>query len=67
MDLSEHNQIRVVSTTAEGGIATVEGGARLGNVYAVLAQSGLNYNAGTCPSVGIGGHVGGNLSFIITF
>ncbi|KAJ3373027.1 hypothetical protein HDU91_001180 [Kappamyces sp. JEL0680] len=40
-------------------IYRVGAGARLGNVYAALAKDGYNFNAGTCPSVGIGGHVGG--------
>jgi len=39
-----------------GARATVGPGARLGNVYAGLGAHGLAVPAGTCPSVGIGGH-----------
>ena len=67
LDLSMHREVKIVSTRGNDGTATVGGGARLGNVYIALSKDGFNYNAGTCPSVGIGGHVGGNLSFIITF
>jgi FAD/FMN-containing dehydrogenase len=38
------------------GRALVGAGARLGNVYDGLARHGLAIPAGTCPSVGIGGH-----------
>src|SRR6185437_8198360 len=40
-----------------GGKATIGPGARLGNVYSGLGAHGLAIPAGTCPSVGIGGHV----------
>jgi hypothetical protein len=38
------------------GRALVGAGARLGNIYNGLATHGLAIPAGTCPSVGIGGH-----------
>ena len=38
------------------GRALVGAGARLGNIYNGLAGHGLAIPAGTCPSVGIGGH-----------
>jgi hypothetical protein len=38
------------------GHAVVGAGARLGNVYNGLAAHGVAIPAGTCPSVGIGGH-----------
>ncbi|KJR87662.1 chitooligosaccharide oxidase [Sporothrix schenckii 1099-18] len=39
------------------GIATVQGGARLGHVAAELyAQGRRGFSHGTCPGVGIGGH-----------
>lgn len=41
------------------GVAYVDGGARLGNVYIALAEHGFNFPGGTCPSVGIGGLIGG--------
>jgi FAD/FMN-containing dehydrogenase len=39
-----------------GNKAVIGPGARLGVIYATLAQHGLAIPAGTCPSVGIGGH-----------
>jgi len=39
-----------------GTRAVVGAGARLGNVYDALAAHGRAIPAGTCPSVGIGGH-----------
>jgi FAD/FMN-containing dehydrogenase len=41
---------------ATGNRALVGTGARLGTIYNSLAQHGLAIPAGTCPSVGIGGH-----------
>jgi FAD/FMN-containing dehydrogenase len=38
------------------GRAIIGPGARLGNIYQGLASHGLAIPAGTCPSVGIGGH-----------
>lgn len=42
--------------TVSGGRATVGPGAHLGIVYSTLGAHGLAIPAGTCPSVGIGGH-----------
>ena len=47
---------RLKSVTVAQGRALVGTGARLGNVYNGLAAHGLAIPAGTCPSVGIGGH-----------
>jgi FAD/FMN-containing dehydrogenase len=44
------------STVVSGTHATIGAGARLGNIYTTLAAHGLAIPAGTCPSVGIGGH-----------
>ena len=50
-DLSKLRSISVA-----GGRATIGAGARLGNIYAALDAHGVAIPAGTCPSVGIGGH-----------
>ena len=47
---------RLKSVTVAQGRALVGTGARLGNIYNGLAAHGLAIPAGTCPSVGIGGH-----------
>jgi FAD/FMN-containing dehydrogenase len=51
VDLSRLRAIGVAS-----GRATIGAGARLGNIYAALGAHGVAIPAGTCPSVGIGGH-----------
>src|SRR6478609_9687392 len=52
---------RLHGVAVTGGRAVVGPGARLGNIYDGLGAHGLAIPAGTCPSVGIGGHalVGG--------
>jgi len=51
VDLSRLGGVRVTGTRA-----VVGPGARLGVVYGALARHGKAIAAGTCPSVGIGGH-----------
>jgi FAD/FMN-containing dehydrogenase len=51
VDLSKLNGVHVAA-----GQVTTGPGARLGNIYNTLAQHGVAIPAGTCPSVGIGGH-----------
>ncbi len=51
VDLSHLAAVRVA-----GGHAVAGPAARLGNIYATLGAHGLAIPAGTCPSVGIGGH-----------
>jgi FAD/FMN-containing dehydrogenase len=51
VDLSKLHRI-----TADKSHAVVGAGARLGVIYAALATQGVAIPAGTCPSVGIGGH-----------
>jgi FAD/FMN-containing dehydrogenase len=41
------------------GTATIEAGAQLIDVYLKLAKHGVTIPAGSCPSVGIGGHAQG--------
>ena len=47
---------RLKSVTVSLGRGLVGAGARLGNIYNGLGAHGLAIPAGTCPSVGIGGH-----------
>ena len=47
---------RLKRVAVSQGHGVVGAGARLGNVYSGLATHGLAIPAGTCPSVGIGGH-----------
>lgn len=47
---------RVSGVHLAGSRAVVGAGARLGNIYDSLGAHGLAIPAGTCPSVGIGGH-----------
>ncbi len=47
---------KLAAVHVSAGQATAGPGARLGNVYNALARHGLAIPAGTCPSVGIGGH-----------
>jgi FAD/FMN-containing dehydrogenase len=60
IDLSE---LRSVSVT--DGMATIEAGALLGDVYDRLDSHGLTIAAGACPSVGIAGlTLGGGLGIL---
>lgn len=47
---------RLHSVAVTQGHAVVGPGARLGNIYNGLAAHGVAIPAGTCPTVGIGGH-----------
>jgi FAD/FMN-containing dehydrogenase len=47
----------LAAVSAVAGRATVGPGARLGLVYLRLAGHGVAVPAGTCPTVGVGGHV----------
>lgn len=60
IDLSEMRSVSVAD-----GLATVEAGALLGDVYAHLDGHGLTIAAGACPSVGIAGlTLGGGLGIL---
>ncbi|KAL8026104.1 hypothetical protein ABFX02_14G007000 [Erythranthe guttata] len=50
-----------VSVDLESNTAWVEGGATLGQTYYSISQAsgGLGFSAGSCPTVGIGGHISG--------
>ena len=53
------------SVEISGGVVTVGGGARLGQVYESLLEQDLTIPAGSCPSVGIAGlTLGGGLGII---
>jgi FAD/FMN-containing dehydrogenase len=47
---------RLAGVHLSGPRAVVGAGARLGNIYEALGAHGRAIPAGTCPSVGIGGH-----------
>ncbi|GMF40531.1 unnamed protein product [Phytophthora lilii] len=62
IDMADMVDVNLVSENKEEGsaLATVQAGARLAWVYTELDRlGGYNFNAGTCPSVGIGGHISG--------
>ncbi|KAI3802452.1 hypothetical protein L1987_30584 [Smallanthus sonchifolius] len=50
-----------VSVDVSSGTAWVEGGATLGQTYCAIAESTSVYgfSAGSCPTVGVGGHISG--------
>ncbi|KAH6785938.1 hypothetical protein C2S51_038393 [Perilla frutescens var. frutescens] len=50
-----------VSVDLESEVAWVEGGATLGQTYFAIADSSPlhGFSAGSCPTVGIGGHIAG--------
>lgn len=48
--------LRRVSVDRRAGTATIGAGAQLIDVYSALAGAGATIPAGSCPSVGIGGH-----------
>ncbi|CAI9116453.1 OLC1v1017595C1 [Oldenlandia corymbosa var. corymbosa] len=50
-----------VSIDLESGVAWVEGGAILGKTYYAISEASKvhGFSAGSCPTVGIGGHISG--------
>ncbi|KAI3459251.1 hypothetical protein Pfo_015914 [Paulownia fortunei] len=50
-----------VSVDLESEVAWVEGGATLGQTYYTISESSRvhGFSAGSCPTVGIGGHISG--------
>ncbi|KAJ3254297.1 hypothetical protein HK103_007267 [Boothiomyces macroporosus] len=60
VDIAAINYVTVTANNGDTGLAKVGAGARLGKVYSdIFNQGGFNFNGGTCPTVGIGGHVSG--------
>ncbi|KAL2139814.1 hypothetical protein VTI28DRAFT_4669 [Corynascus sepedonium] len=54
----EMSRMNKVVLDAESGVATAEGGTRLGHLAVELwNQGGRAISHGTCPGVGVGGHV----------
>jgi len=51
------SNIRNVSVNHSAGTANIGTGAQLIDVYTALAAHGATIPAGSCPSVGVGGHV----------
>jgi len=58
IDMMNLNHVRVDMKTET---AWVEGGATLGETYYVISQASdaYGFSAGSCPTVGVGGHIGG--------
>jgi FAD binding domain/Berberine and berberine like len=55
-------KLSAVSVNRRTGVASIGAGAPLLNVYARLASHGATIPAGSCPSVGLGGHaLGGGM------
>ena len=54
-------ELRSINVDVGGGSAWVEAGATLGEVYYNIANKTATYGfpAGTCPTVGVGGHLSG--------
>ncbi|KDP40648.1 hypothetical protein JCGZ_24647 [Jatropha curcas] len=50
-----------VSVDLEAETAVVEGGATLGETYSAISEKSnvYGFSAGSCPTVGVGGHIGG--------
>ncbi|XP_027367915.1 reticuline oxidase-like [Abrus precatorius] len=58
IDMMNLNHVRVDTETET---AWVEGGATLGETYYAISQASNihGFSAGSCPTVGVGGHIGG--------
>jgi FAD/FMN-containing dehydrogenase len=55
-------RMNAISVNRRAGTATIGAGAQLIDVYVALAARGATIPAGSCPSVGIGGHaIGGGM------
>lgn len=54
-----------ITFSEDGSLVTVGAGCRLGDVYRELWKHGVTVPAGTCPRIGIGGHVlGGGMGIL---
>ncbi len=54
-----------ISLSEDRKLVTVGGGTRLGDIYRELWRFGVTVPAGTCPRIGIGGHVlGGGMGIL---
>lgn len=58
LDMSNLNKI---SVDLESETAWVQGGATLGEAYSAISEASNThgFSAGSCPTVGVGGHIGG--------
>lgn len=55
VDISHIDEVKISPDAKQ---ATVGAGARLGTIYSLLGPTGRTFNAGICPSVGLGGYLG---------
>ncbi|CAH1760757.1 16136_t:CDS:2 [Entrophospora sp. SA101] len=63
VDLKNFNQIQIDKTN---NLVKVGAGNRLGNIYFALSKDNYVVPAGTCPSVGISGHIlGGGIGNLV--
>ncbi|KAL9437478.1 hypothetical protein AB3S75_023360 [Citrus x aurantiifolia] len=60
LDMSNLNKI---SVDLESETAWVQGGATLGETYSAISEASNThgFSAGSCPTVGVGGHIGGGV------
>jgi FAD/FMN-containing dehydrogenase len=57
--------MNAIAVDAKAGTATVGAGASLGGLYRAIATHGLAFTGGSCPTVGISGHLlGGGYGYL---
>jgi FAD/FMN-containing dehydrogenase len=57
--------LNAIAVDAKAGTATVGAGASLGGLYRAIAARGLAFTGGSCPTVGISGHLlGGGYGYL---
>jgi hypothetical protein len=57
--------LSAINVDAKAAIATVGAGASLGGLYGAIAPHGLAFTGGSCPTVGVSGHLlGGGYGYL---